>query len=107
MTKQGVVGNVSPPKKDTDLRSQIRGELYPRLGGNWTQEQEDEAVNAITNLIQERDTKLKEALLGALPGKESTRNLESPEWNYVGGKNDAIDQTTTAINQIYNNFNKE
>ena len=40
------------------LRERIRGELYPRLGGGWTQEQEDEAVRGVEALFSEA---LKEA----------------------------------------------
>jgi hypothetical protein len=43
-----------------DLRKQLLAEIYPRLGGQWTQEQEDEALNQIIdvflkNLPEERD----------------------------------------------------
>lgn len=36
------------------LEDSIRAELYPRLGGNWTQEQEDEAVSALTTLFNKQ-----------------------------------------------------
>lgn len=40
---------------EDELRKAIRGNLYPRLGGSWTQEQEDETVDALLSLYRDNE----------------------------------------------------